>query len=144
MMTSLCGSTDAERGARRAAPARAIPGSLSAASSGETLSFDGAKAKCDDLRARPITRCAVALELGRHLRLRGSITWLDAPCNQMQVQVRPTGWVSIVHEPTTNTHFKVDNHNLFRVRWRMAASIPCGRCVCLVQRMGTAAYATSR
>jgi len=44
-------------------------------------------------------------------------TWMDQPC-KVRVQVRPTGLVSIVHQPTTDVHFMADTANTFRVRWQ--------------------------
>jgi hypothetical protein len=44
-------------------------------------------------------------------------TWLDLPC-QVQIQVWPSGSVSLVHEPSTDEHFQLDTLNTFRVRWQ--------------------------
>ena len=85
---------------------------------GETLSFDGAKAKCDAISVPGAHhKMCQWHRMERHLRILGSIH--VARCTvQSDASASAPNRLGEHRRPTTNTHFKVDNHNLFRVRWR--------------------------
>lgn len=100
---------------------------------GEVLPFHAAKQRCD-AASRPgahLALCRAKTNWHYTCGYAAIFTWLDTPC-QVQVQVHPTGWVNLVHSPTTISHFAIDNKNLFRVRWLKghypSPSAGCGTC----------------
>ncbi len=84
----------------------------------ELVRFDTAAARCD-------AKAAAGDYWGMCTRVKTidgcgydyGFSWVDRPC-EVRVQVRATGHVSLVHEPTTSEHLSLDSQNLFRVRWR--------------------------
>ena len=97
---------------------------------GETNAFESAKVRCD-AASRPgahLAMCEHKINWHSTCGFSAIFTWLDAPCD-VRVQVHPTGWVNLVHTPTSVSHFDVGNRNHFRVRWDKGQyPTPAGGC----------------